>query len=144
MYIPTFDTTADREVIPEGLPSPIAPAAGDVTGVEANHSSQVASVAPSDQWDDDEDSLSAGLLPAQGYDPNISGPHPTQGVEDRRAGGMNGAYGGMQAMDCADDYLSWLPAGGEGMADSVAPLGTFDQPSETIAGIQVFPIVRRA
>lgn len=148
-------TRADIEVIPEGLPSPVT--TGSVVGVADNHSSELVSLptqglngpnAEGAQWNDDEDSApSQGHLDPTGYDPNMSGAHPTQGVEERLAGDMTGAYGGMQAMDCADDYLSWLPSGGEGLAfgpDSVSPQGSFEHSSTTVAGIPVFPVTRRA
>lgn len=137
----------DIEVIPSGLPSPVAPF---TSGVESNHSSSELSVNPNQsiQWNDDElGNPSQGYLDPAGEDPNMSGPSPTEGVEERLAGGMSGPYGGMQAMDCADDYLQWLPVGGSAEAfggDSTSPQGDFGSSNSTVAGIVVFPIVRRS
>jgi hypothetical protein len=83
-----YSTQGDREVLSQGLPSPVAPMS---TGVEANHSSLSKSISPPGaQWDDDEDSVDhepAGFT--TGDDPNISGPHPTEQLHDWRAGRLS-------------------------------------------------------
>lgn len=157
MPLSVFPTEGDAEKIPEGLPTSNSAFEGDVSGVEANHSSQITSFPPSvpgqfgqaegAQWNDDEDrDPSQGRLDPPGYDPNMSGPHATQPIAENYAGGMNGAYGGMQAMDCADDYKTWLPSGSlevEFGSDSTSPQGSFSGLPDTISSIQVFPVIRR-
>jgi hypothetical protein len=178
MPLSVFDGRADKEVIPTGLPTPIAPASGDVMGDEANHSSQTASVDMSQgvQWDDDESA--GGYAPNTSYDPNISGPRQTEEVKDARAGMMNGFCENNDYMrfsfDTSMEPESRLCYGAStGMApwtnsfednqdmpvppmhdftpeqefefgsDSVSPQGSFSHSGATIAGIPIYPVVRR-
>lgn len=152
-----FPSEGDVEVIPEGLGTSNPAFLGSVSGVSDNHSSQVMSLptqgldgpnAEGAQWNDDEDdSPSAGFLDPAGEDPNISGPKATQEIQERLAGGMTGKDGGMHAMDQADDYRQWVTLDGYSSAfgsDSCSPQGSFEGLPDTISGIQVFPVVRRA
>lgn len=100
LSLSSYTGRGDPEVMPQGLPSPIGPQSGNVTGVAGNHSSQTMSVADAGhpdaegaQWDDDEDYTTASggdyaeMDPSRD-DPNISGPHPTQPLVDWKAGAM--------------------------------------------------------
>lgn len=91
--INAYPAKGDREVIPEGLPSMPSGMSGNVAGVATNHSSLTSSAnsAEGGQWNDDEDTTpSAGHLDPGGYDPNLSGPHPTEPLHDWKAGDMSG------------------------------------------------------
>lgn len=90
-----YPAKGDREVVPRGLPTSNPAFLRDPAGSSENHSSLVKSVvggnADGEQWNDDEDSTpSAGYLDPAGYDPNISGPHPTEPLRDWQAGNLSG------------------------------------------------------
>lgn len=93
-----------KEMIPRGLPSPVAPMS---TGSEGAHSSTTKSVDASQgvQWNDDElGNPSAGHADPGGYDPNMSGPRPTEPARDWQAGPMT-------SFQQNDDYLENFPCG---------------------------------
>lgn len=149
----SFPSGGDTEVIPtKEIPDSNPAFLGDVTGVEANHSSLVSSVANGDgdtaQFNDDElGNPSQGYLDPQGSDPNMSGPSASQEVQERLAGGMSGMNGGLLPMDSAEEYHSWATFSGSAEAfgsDSCSPQGDFGSSNGSVAGITVFPIIRRA
>lgn len=150
----------------------------DVAGVEENHSSTVRSVSNADgdraQYNDDEmGDESQGALDPAGYDPNLSGPNPTQPLHDWQAGRLsawqeNNDYldflqGGMTAesrlLACSfpgprsyanNGGMAEMPLGSsdtdsqEFGPDSVLPQGEFGNDPAFISGIYVAPIVRRS
>jgi hypothetical protein len=115
--INSYSAKGDREVIPEGLPS----LRGAGPQPEGTHSSMVSSIANASQadaegaqWDDDEDSSAAtageySKLAPKDYDPNISGPHPTEQLHDWAAGGMSDGLDN-------NDYRGAIGSGGHSPA----------------------------
>lgn len=149
----SFPSEGDSEVIPtEEIPSSNPAFLSNPAGDSDNHSSTVSSISNGDgdasQYDDDElGNPSAGHLDPAGYDPNMSGPKATQEIDDYRAGYLSGMNGGMLPMDSAEEYHTWAEFSGVAEAfgsDSVSPQGSFEGLPDTISGIQVFPVVRRA
>lgn len=174
--INSYPSTGDREVIPSGLPSQVTAMS---TGVDTNHSSTVRSVADAGQadaegaqWNDDEDSSSAvsgeySRLAPQDYDPNMSGPHPTEQARDPIAGSLS-------SWQENDDYLKFTydtsnvpesrllagycyptgyrdntaavpdygyePAFG---ADSATQVSTWEGGQSSQGGIAIMPVIRR-
>lgn len=89
--INAYPSRGDREVIPMGLPGPVATMS---TGVDTNHSSTVASISGDmgnrTQYNDDElGDPSQGPLDPGGDDPNLSGPHPTEPLLDPLSGPLS-------------------------------------------------------
>lgn len=109
-----YPSRGDKEQIPmREIPSPVASMS---TGVEANHSSTQMSVSGNKgnhtQYNDDELSgPSQGHLDPNGYDPNISGPHPTEPARDWQAGGLS-------AWQENDDYRDFSTREGSSVAES--------------------------
>jgi len=103
-----YPSRGDREVIPQGLPAPSS--AGPQP--EGTHSSLVRSVADAGQadaegaqWNDDEDNSAAfsgeyARLAPKDYDPNMSGPRPTEPALDP----LSGVMGSWQENDDYRDF----------------------------------------
>lgn len=175
-----YSAKGDAEIIPTsvGKQNP-AFTVTDVAGVEENHSSTNKSVPNGDgnraQYNDDElgDDPSQGELDPAGYDPNLSGPHPTEPLNDWCAGKLsswqeNSDYldflqGSMTAESrllartfpgpssyASNGGMAAIPSGSENTfsqefgSDSVSPQSEFGNDPTFISGIYVAPIVRRS
>lgn len=172
----SYPTKGDSEVIPKGLPSSQAYSGSAIGSDPGAHSSTTPSVDASQnvQWNDDElGNPAAGILDQGGYDPNMSGPHPSEPIEERYASVAspwreNNDY--LEYMFNTEDVplsrlLCMAPSGFtanggipalpnrdvgsndsvmEFGSDSVSPEGEFGSSPSYIAGIMVSAVVRRS
>lgn len=145
--INSYPSKGDREVIPEGLPS----LRGAGPQSEGAHTSLVMSVADAGQamaegaqWDDDEDGSAAvageysRLAPAD-YDPNLSGPHPTEPTHDWEAGTMTAKLEN-------NDYMGVIGVGSHSRAfgsDNSQPQAEWGGGQSRQGGIMIEALIRR-